>query len=57
MLKTGEQWEKEKGHLILDHDGWRTEDGVSFFSTKISEAEYMRRYNRCTVRLNHSKSI
>lgn len=48
--QTGEEWEKEKGHEILDHDGWRYEDGVSFFNTPITEADYLRRYGQCTVR-------
>jgi hypothetical protein len=49
ILMTGEDWAKMFNHHILDPDGWRLGDGVSFTETRITEESYRRRYARCTV--------
>lgn len=47
--RTGKEWMEHHAHRILDHGGWRHNDGVYFDLTPISENEYVRRYHQCTV--------
>lgn len=49
-LKTSEQWAKERGDTILDHDGWdRKNLAFSFHVELIPSEEYEARLSLSTV--------
>ncbi len=50
MLKSSEEWAKEKKVIVLDPDGWdRTNYDYSWSEEKIDEAEFDRRVSESTT--------
>ena len=50
MLKTSEEWAKEKKVVVLDPDGWdRMNYDYSWFEEEIDEAEFDRRVMESTT--------
>lgn len=54
--KTGEEWMKHFGDVIMDPDGWRKE-GMDFFKELITYPQYMDRLSECTMKISNNLSV